>query len=179
MIFKETPLSGAYLVEVEKHIDSRGFFARTWCEQEFSDHGMTARVAQCNLAFNEKRHTVRGMHFQRHPHTEAKLVRCTRGRVLDVVVDLRKSSPSYKAWFGVELSDQNRRALYVPEGLAHGYMTLCDNTEILYQVSAPYHPESESGVRWNDKAFGIVWPCAHPVISKKDAAFPDYGGETL
>lgn len=175
MDFSPTPLKDAFVVEIEPHGDSRGFFARAWCRQEFEEQGLSTHVEQCNLSFNETKGTLRGMHFQRPPHSEVKLIRCTRGAIWDVIVDLRPNSETYKRWFGVELTGENRRMLYVPEGFAHGYQTLVDATETLYQVSAAYAPDSEGGVRWDDPAFGIEWPDETArTISEKDAAWPDF-----
>jgi dTDP-4-dehydrorhamnose 3,5-epimerase len=175
VLFAETELAGAYVVDLERREDERGFFARAWCASEFGEHGLSTRLVQCNLSFNARQGTLRGMHFQRDPHAEAKLVRCTRGSVYDVIIDLRPESPTYMRWLGVELSAENRRALYVPEGFAHGYQTLVDDTETFYQVSEFYAPEAEGGVRWNDPAFGIEWPHPDaPLLSPKDASWPDY-----
>lgn len=177
MVFTETALPGAFLVDLERREDERGFFARAWCEREFSEQGLATRVVQCNLSFNRERGTLRGMHFQRPPHAEVKLVRCTRGAVYDVVIDMRPDSPTFKQWLGVELTAENGRALYVPEGFAHGYQTLVPETETFYQVSEFYAPEAEGGVRWNDSAFGIEWPLAdEPVLSEKDRTWPDFAG---
>jgi dTDP-4-dehydrorhamnose 3,5-epimerase len=175
MIFKELDIPGAFLLELEKRRDERGFFARAWCADEFQAHGLNPGLVQVNLSFNERTGTLRGMHFQRRPHEEAKSVRCTRGAVYDVVLDLRPDSPAYKRWQAVELSADNRRMVYVPEGCAHGYQTLAPATETLYQVSKSYAPGSEGGVRWDDPAFGIEWPdTAERVMSPKDAAWPDF-----
>jgi dTDP-4-dehydrorhamnose 3,5-epimerase len=174
MRFTETELTGAWIVDVEPRDDGRGFFARTWCRDEFAGHGLDPRLVQCNVSFNRRRATLRGMHFQRAPHQEAKVVRCTRGRVLDVLVDLRPGSRSFCRWVGVELSADNHRMLYVPEGVAHGFQTLEDDTELFYQMSETYHPDSAAGVRWNDPRFGIAWPIGSPILSERDAAFPDF-----
>jgi dTDP-4-dehydrorhamnose 3,5-epimerase len=174
VIFRETELSGAWLVELEPRGDSRGFFARAWCEDELAEHGLTTRIAQCSVSWNARRGTLRGMHFQAAPHEEVKLVRCTRGAIYDVIVDLRRSSPTYTRWLGVELTAENRRTIYVPEGFAHGFQTLVDDTELFYQVSEAHAPESERGVRWDDPAFGIEWPLPHPILSEKDRAWPDF-----
>lgn len=175
MRFTETELPGAFVIELERREDERGFFARAWCEQEFAENGLDTRISQSNLSYNQRAGTLRGMHYQAPPHAEVKLVRCTRGAVYDVIVDLRPASSTYMRWIGVELSAENGRALYVPEGFAHGYQTLADDTETYYQVSAPYAPTAERGVRWDDPAFGIDWPPADDrVISTKDRAWPDY-----
>jgi dTDP-4-dehydrorhamnose 3,5-epimerase len=175
MIFSPTRLEGAYVIDLEPREDERGFFARAWCEREFGEHGLNPRLVQCNLSFNFRKGTLRGMHFQRPPHAEAKLVRCTRGAIYDVVIDLRPNSPTFKEWVGVDLTADNRRMLYVPEGLAHGYQTLVDDTETFYQVSEFYTPDAEAGVRWDDPAFGIEWPDPRGAfLSEKDRSWPDY-----
>ncbi len=175
MIFTETQLNPAFLVDLERREDERGFFARAWCEKEFGEHGLSTRVVQCNLSFNPRAGTLRGMHYQRAPYEEAKLVRCTRGAIYDVIVDLRPDSPTWKRWLGVELTAENRRMLYVPEGFAHGYQTLADETEVFYQVSEFYTPEAEGGVRWDDPAFAIQWPDVDErIMSEKDKTWPDY-----
>lgn len=175
MIFTPTELPDVVVVDLEPREDERGFFARAWCAREFAAAGLSTDLVQCNLSFNEELGTLRGMHFQRSPHAEAKLVRCTRGAIYDVAVDLRPGSPTHRRWVGVELTAENRRALYVPEGFAHGYQTLAGGTETFYQVSEWYTPEAEGGVRWNDPAFGIDWPLPDdPVLSPKDASWPDY-----
>jgi dTDP-4-dehydrorhamnose 3,5-epimerase len=178
MRFTETALPGAYLVDLERREDERGFFARAWAEDEFAAHGLDTRVSQCNLSFNERRGTLRGLHYQVAPHAEVKVVRCTRGAVYDVIVDLRPGSATYLRWIAVELSTENRRVLYVPEGFAHGYQTLEDETETFYQVSVPYAPGAERGVRWDDPAFGIEWPDVEErVMSEKDRTWPDFRPE--
>jgi dTDP-4-dehydrorhamnose 3,5-epimerase len=174
MRFAETDLPGAFVIELERREDERGFFARAWCEQEFADHGLEKRVSQSNLAYNRKAGTLRGMHYQAPPHAEVKLVRCTRGAVYDVIADLRPESRTYLHWIGVELSADNRTAIYVPEGFAHGYQTLTDDAETYYQVSVPYAPSAERGVRWDDPALAIDWPLPDPILSEKDAAWPDF-----
>jgi dTDP-4-dehydrorhamnose 3,5-epimerase len=177
MIFTPASVDGAYVIDVEPREDERGFFARVWCEREFAEHGLTTRLVQWNLAFSHRRGTLRGLHFQSPPHAEAKLVRCTRGAIYDVIVDLRPASPTFTQWLGVELTADNRRMLYVPEGCAHGYQTLVDNTETLYPVTEFYTPEAEAGVRWDDPAFGIEWPDAKgALLSEKDRSWPDYAG---
>jgi dTDP-4-dehydrorhamnose 3,5-epimerase len=162
------------VVEIERMEDDRGFFARTWCQREFEKHGLDSRLVQCNLSYNRSKGTLRGMHYQAPPYAEAKLVRCTAGAVYDVIVDLRPGSKSFRQWVGVELTADNRRALFIPEGLAHGFLTLADQTEVFYQMSEFYTPEGARGVRWNDLAFGIQWPAAVAVISPRDAAYPDF-----
>jgi dTDP-4-dehydrorhamnose 3,5-epimerase len=175
MIFTKTKLADAYLIDVEPHEDERGFFARAWCEQEFAEHGLETKVVQCNVSYNRLRGTLRGMHFQAPPHEEVKLVRCTRGAIYDVIVDLRPDSPTFKQWLGVELTADNRRVLYVPKGFAHGYQTLTDDSEVFYQVSEFYTPSAEGGVRWNDPAFGIEWPePERALLSNRDMHWPDF-----
>lgn len=174
MRFVSTPLDGAYVIELEPRSDERGFFARAFDREEFRAHGLDPDVVQCNISFNLRRGILRGMHYQLPPKAEAKLVRCVAGAIYDVIVDLRPGSPTHARWFGVELDARDRRALYVPKGFAHGYETLSDEAEVHYQVSEFYTPEQERGVRWNDPAFGIAWPIGEPILSAKDAAYPDY-----
>jgi dTDP-4-dehydrorhamnose 3,5-epimerase len=172
--FQSTPIAGLFLIDIEPVEDERGFFARTFCADEFMRHGLEPCVAQSSISFNPRKGTLRGMHYQREPHSEVKLVRCTRGSVQDVVVDLRAESPTFRQWFGVELTAFNRRMLYIPHGLAHGYLTLEDETEFSYQMSTPYHRESAAGVRWDDPAFGIEWPIEPAVIAERDRRYPDF-----
>lgn len=175
MIFKEARLKGAFIIEPERIEDHRGFFARAWCQKEFEAHGLNPRLVQINLSFNKKRGTLRGMHYQITPNQEAKLFRCTRGAMYDVMIDLRPESPTYLEWLGVELRADNSRMLYVPEGFANGYQALTDNTEVFYQVSQFYSPDSERAIRWDDPIFGIKWPeTDNLVISEKDKNWPDY-----
>lgn len=175
MIFTETKLRGAYLLDLEKREDSRGFFARAWDQKEFEDHGLNPTVVQCNLSFNKKGGTTRGMHYQAAPYEEAKLVRCTRGSIFDAIVDLRPDSVTFMQWVGFELTSENRRMLYVPEGFAHGYQTLEDDTETFYQVSEWYKPEAERGIRWDDPAMGIAWPDTESrEISDNDMSWPAF-----
>ena len=174
MIFIETTLQGAFIIELDKLEDERGFFARTWCQREFAAHGLNPHLVQCNISFNRQRGTLRGMHYQAAPHEEAKLVRCTRGGIYDVIIDLRAQSPTFKHHIAVTLTAQNYRMLYVPEGYAHGFQTLEDNTEVVYQMSAFYAPDSARGVRWDDPAFGIQWPSAQRIISERDRTYPDF-----
>jgi dTDP-4-dehydrorhamnose 3,5-epimerase len=170
--FLETPISGLYVVELETLTDERGFFARTFCAHEFQAHGLEWMVAQCNISFNEKASTLRGLHFQAPPHAEAKLVRCTRGAIYDVAVDIRPESRTYRRWHGIELTPTNGRMMFIPCGFAHGFQTLVDGSEVLYVMSEFYHPESARGLRWNDPAFSIAWPLENPTISDRDRAYP-------
>lgn len=174
MIFRETPLSGAYVIDVERLEDERGFFARTWCEREYQAHGLNPRLVQCSISFNAKKGTLRGMHYQLPPFAEAKVVRCTRGAIFDVIIDLRRESPTFREHFGITLTPESRTMLYVPEGFAHGLLTLEDETEVLYLISEFYAPEYARGVRWNDPAFAIAWPAPVQVISARDANYPDF-----
>ena len=174
MIFAPTPLAGAYLIEPEPVADERGFFARTWCRNEFADKGLNPNLVQCNISYNKARGTLRGMHYQKAPHAEAKLVRCTQGAVYDVIVDLRSGSNTFTQWFGVELTAANRKALYVPEGFAHGFISLKDDTEVLYQMSEFFHAECAAGVRWNDPVFKIAWPSTVRVMSERDQNYQDF-----
>lgn len=176
MIWRETELAGAFVVESEPIEDERGWFARIYDEGELEQNGLATRFAQGSLAYNKERGTLRGMHYQADPHAEAKLVRCISGAVHDVIVDLRPASPTFKRWVAVELTAASGRMLYVPEGLAHGYLTLENESETLYLISAPYAPEAARGVRWDDPAFGIAWPDEPRVLSEKDKAWPDFSG---
>ena len=172
MQFTETKLKGAFIIDLEPRADARGFFARTFCANEFADHGLKPTVAQCNLSFNYKKGTLRGMHYQIAPATETKLVRCTQGAIYDVIIDMRPESPTYLSHIGVELTAENRRALYIPEMFAHGYQALTDGAEVVYQVGEFYTPGYERGLRYNDAAFNIEWPLSVSEISQKDAAWP-------
>jgi dTDP-4-dehydrorhamnose 3,5-epimerase len=175
MIFHKTELKGAFVIDLEKIEDERGFFARAWCMKEFEAQGLTARTVQCNISFNKTRGTTRGMHYQVAPYEEAKLVRCMAGSIYDVIIDLRSRSETYRRWFGVELTAANRKMLFVPEGFAHGFQTLEDNTEVFYHVSEFYTPKAERGLRWNEPAFGIEWPMIEGLtISDKDRNWPNY-----
>lgn len=176
MIFTPTELKDAYIIDIDRRSDSRGFFARGWCQNEFEAHGLNPRVVQVNFSHNTTRGTLRGMHFQKAPYREVKLVRCTRGAIYDVIIDIRPDSPTFKRWIGVELTEDNYRMLYVPEGFAHGYITLQDTCDVAYQVSQFYTPGAEGGLRYNDPAFGVEWPVAIEVISEKDASWPLYEG---
>lgn len=174
MIFSETALKGAFVIDIEKHEDERGFFARGWCEKEFQEHGLVSSIVQANISYNKNKGTLRGMHYQESPHEETKLIRCTKGALYDVIIDLRPESATYKQWIGVELTAENYKFLYVPENFAHGFQTLEDNTEAIYQVSQFYTPGAEQGIRWDDPAFNIKWPGEVEVISDKDGKWPDY-----
>jgi dTDP-4-dehydrorhamnose 3,5-epimerase len=171
--FVETPLAGAYLLELERLEDERGFFARTWCAEELAAHGLDGEIAQCNLSSNRRRGTLRGMHYQAAPHQEAKIVRCIRGAIYDAIVDLRRDSPTWRRWTSVELTADNRRALYVPKDFAHGFQTLTDDAEVFYEMSTPYAPGFVRGVRWNDPALAIEWPIGDPILSERDGSYPD------
>jgi dTDP-4-dehydrorhamnose 3,5-epimerase len=177
MRFTETAVAGALVVEPDRFEDERGFFARTFSRDEFAERGLDSRVDQCSLSFNAREGTLRGLHYQEAPHGEAKLVRCTRGAIYDVALDLRAGSPTYLRWAGVELSADNGHALFLPEGCAHGFQTLVDASEVLYQISTPYVPSAARGVRWDDPAFEIDWPPAPPhgrTMSARDAEYPDF-----
>lgn len=180
MIFTETKLPGAFVIEPEKHEDNRGFFARTYCREEFQSHNLNPCIAQCSISFNIAKGTLRGMHSQKPPHEETKLVRCTMGAIYDVIIDLRAGSPTRRQWVGVELTADNRRMLYIPKGMAHGFITLRDNTEVLYQISESHHPKSACGFRWDDPAFAIDWPLMPSIVSERDQNFPllDRAGES-
>jgi dTDP-4-dehydrorhamnose 3,5-epimerase len=174
MIINETKLPGVFEIHLEPMWDERGFFARSWCQREFEQSGLSPIIAQCNVSFNEKKGTLRGMHYQARPHSECKLVRCTQGAIYDVVVDLRTESPTFTQWIGVELSSANRLMMYVPEGCGHGLLTLEDRTEIFYQMSEVFHPELSRGVRWDDPAFRIEWPVLPEIMSERDRTYPNF-----
>lgn len=171
VIFKETKLNGAFIIELERMEDERGFFARSFCRKEFEDHGLNPNLIQCSISFNKKKGTLRGMHYQVKPHEEVRLVRCTRGAMYDVILDLRIDSHAFKQWVAVELTAENRKMVYVPRGFVHGFQTLEDDTEVFYQMAELYHPESATGVRWDDPAFQIAWPITPPIISARDRNF--------
>jgi len=173
MTYQPTILPGVVKIDVEQKSDDRGFFARSYCRRDFAEQGLNPGLVQCNVSFNTKKGTLRGIHYQAEPMPEAKLVRCTAGAIYDVVVDLRPQSPTFKQWVGVTLSAENRRMLYVPERCGHGFLTLENNTEVFYQMSEFYYPELARGVRWNDPAFNITWPTAVQVISDRDRTYPD------
>jgi dTDP-4-dehydrorhamnose 3,5-epimerase len=174
MRFVATPIEGAFIIELELIEDERGFFSRTYCRDEFEMHGLEPDLVQCSISQNKQRGTVRGMHYQNEPHAEAKLVRCTQGAIYDAIVDIRQKSATYKRWFGVELTAENHRALYIPKGVAHGFQTLSDNTEVLYQMSEFFHPECSFGFCWNDASFQVAWPEPVRVISKRDMSYPTF-----
>jgi dTDP-4-dehydrorhamnose 3,5-epimerase len=178
VLFSETRLAGVFIVEPERLEDERGFFARTWCPEEFEARGLSPRLAQCSISYNRKKGTLRGMHYQVAPYAEAKLVRCTMGAIYDVALDLRPGSPTFKQWISVELTADNRKMLYIPEGLAHGFQTLADDTEVFYQISEFYHPESARGVRWDDPAFAIEWPLPVAAVSQGDLSHPRWGTDS-
>lgn len=171
MIFRETELPGVFVIELEKKEDERGFFARAWCSREFSAHGLASVFVQCNISFNAKKGTIRGLHYQCRPYEEIKVVRCTRGAIFDVVIDIRPDSPNFCKWISVTLTGDNHKMLYVPGGFAHGFQTLHDNTEVFYQMSEYYYPEYSGGFRWDDPAFGIKWPLPCSCISQKDRSY--------
>jgi len=174
MIFTETKLKGAYVIDIERLHDERGFFARSWCQKEFQTQGLTPELVQCSVSFNAKKGTLRGMHYQVKPYEEAKLIRCTMGSLYDVIVDLRQDSSTYRQYVGFVLSADNHQMLYIPEGFAHGFLTLEDNTEIFYQMSEFFAPDHARGFRWNDPAFRISWPADIQVISDRDRSLPDF-----
>ena len=173
--FEETSLAGAFVIGLEPHSDERGFFARTWCRNELEALGLDAQVAQCSVSFNTRAGTLRGLHFQASPYEEVKLVRCTAGAIFDVIVDLRPESPTFGRHYAVTLSKENRRTLYIPKGVAHGFQTLLPNTEVAYQMSEFYHADYARGVRWNDPSFGIDWPMTeNRIINERDRTYPDF-----
>jgi dTDP-4-dehydrorhamnose 3,5-epimerase len=174
VIFNKTKLEGAYIIEIEKHGDERGFFSRSWCNKELEDHGLNSKMVQANIGFSLKKGTLRGLHFQMPPYEEVKVVRCTMGAIFDVIVDLRPDSPTYKQWVSVELNSENRKMIYVPEGFAQGYITLTDNTEMCYNTSQFYSPDFARGVRYDDPSFSIKLPIDVTVISKADKSWPNY-----
>ena len=176
MIYTPSRIPGAWVIDITKITDARGFFAMTWLPHELSERGMNPALAQCNLAFNHKRGTLRGMHFQKAPHAQAKIVRATRGALLDVIVDLREDSATFRQWDAVELTADNHRLFYMPEGIAHGYITLAEDTEAYYHASSPWVPAAESGVRWDDPAIGIHWPFEPTVVSERDRQWPLIAG---
>lgn len=174
MIFNKTEFNGVFIIEIEKQIDERGFFARTWDKKKFEEYNLNSKLVQCNVSFNKKKGVLRGMHYQIAPYEEAKLIRCTKGKIFDVIIDLRPKSNTFRQWFGVEISDENYKMLYVPEGFAHGFQTLEDNTEIFYQMSEMYMPDYVRGIRYNDSIFDINWPITPAIISEKDRIYPSF-----
>lgn len=174
MIFTETILKGAFVIEIKKLEDDRGFFGRSWCANEMKEHGLNANICQANTSLSKTKGTLRGMHYQLDPYQETKLIRCTHGSIYDVIIDLRPDSPTYKQWFGIELSREKYNMLYVPEDFAHGFVTLEDDVEVTYLVTQFYTPGAEAGIRWNDPDFNIKWPLEPKVISEKDKNHPDY-----
>ena len=174
MIFRETHLPGAFVIEPERFDDERGFFARTWCQEEFAAHGLSTRLVQCNISYNKHAGTLRGMHYQIAPHQEVKLVRCTHGAIYDVILDLRPQSPTYLQHVGVTLTADLQNALYVPVDFAHGFITLTDDAEVFYQMSEYYAPQAARGLRWNDPTFAIEWPVAPTTIAERDANYADF-----
>lgn len=179
MLFSETTIEGAFILDVRKIEDERGFFGRAFCSQEFEKKGLKTTMVQTNISSNRVKGTLRGLHMQVAPHEEAKLVRCTKGSIFDVLVDLRENSPTFLNWYGTELTDESYRMLYIPEGCAHGYLTLADHTDVMYQVSQYYSPTAERGFLWNDPAFSIQWPITPVVISEKDKNQPKFDVRTL
>jgi dTDP-4-dehydrorhamnose 3,5-epimerase len=174
MIFGKTQLDGAWLIDIDPKQDERGFFARTWCRRELAARGLDTEIAQESVSYTRHRGAVRGLHFQRSPHEETKIVRCARGAIFDVIIDLRPSSPTYLRWRGFDLTADNRRAVYIPKGFAHGFQTLTEDVEIAYQISEFYAPGAAAGYRYNDSAFAIVWPLPVTVISERDLGWPDF-----
>jgi dTDP-4-dehydrorhamnose 3,5-epimerase len=168
------PLAGAYQIEIQPTSDERGFFARTWCAEEMREFGLDFQFVQCSISYNERRGTLRGMHYQAQPHSESKLVRCTAGVIYDVLLDLRPESPTFRGWISIELTSANRKAVYVPAGFAHGFQSLSDRSEVFYQISESYLSDCSRGVRWNDPAFGIKWPIETAILSERDRSFPDF-----
>jgi dTDP-4-dehydrorhamnose 3,5-epimerase len=176
VIFTETKLAGAFLIEQDRKHDARGFFARVFCVEEFRAHGLNPEVSQCSISFNLRQGTLRGMHWQAAPKAEAKLIRCTRGAIFDVIVDLRPGSATRLQHVSAELDEDNGRMLYIPEGFAHGFQTLADDTEVFYQMTEFFAPDSGRGARWNDPAFGIIWPLPVPILNERDRSWPDFIG---
>jgi dTDP-4-dehydrorhamnose 3,5-epimerase len=174
MLFEKTTIGGVFRISPERKADERGFFARTWCREEFEKAGLDAALVQCSLSYNARKGTLRGMHHQTAPYAETKLVRCTMGAIYDVILDLRRESPTFKKWIGLTLTAENREMVYIPKGCAHGFLTLDDNSEIFYQMTEFYQPEAAQGVRWNDPAFAIDWPGNVEVISERDRTLPDF-----
>lgn len=174
MKFIKTDFDGCYIIEIEKKIDGRGYFARISDRDIFEKNNLNGNFVQCSVSFNKKKHTLRGMHYQNHPYEEEKLIRCNRGKIFDVIIDLRKDSNTFKKWISVELSQENSRMIFIPKGLAHGFQTLEDNTEVFYQISQYFSPENSNGIRWNDPEFSIKWPNESPILSEKDSKYLDF-----
>jgi dTDP-4-dehydrorhamnose 3,5-epimerase len=174
MLFHETTIAGVFEIQLERMADERGFFARSWCRQEFERAGLNACLVQCSISYNPRKGTLRGMHYQAAPFQEAKLVRCTRGSIYDTIIDLRPHSPTFKQWMGVTLTAQDRNMAYVPEGCAHGFLTLEDDCEVFYQMSTSYCADAARGVRWDDPAFKIAWPARPQLLSERDRNYPDF-----
>jgi len=174
MIFTNTKLNDVVIIEIEKHQDERGFFARTWDEKKFREKGLNSEIVQCSISFNLKKGTLRGMHFQKNPYEETKIVSCIKGSIFDVIIDLRSNSDTYKKWFGIELNSNEHKSIFIPEGFAHGFQSLENETEVFYQISEFYKPSHSGGIRWNDPVFGIRWPLSNPIISKKDLVWNDF-----
>ena len=174
MNFNSTDIDGLYYVDIDRLKDQRGFFGRAFCRQEFEEIGLDSEICQANISYNKSAGTLRGMHYQKHPYQESKFIRCIRGSIYDVVIDLRKDSPTYCHSFGIELNDENRTALFVPKDFAHGFVTLADDTEVIYMVSQSYVPNAEEGIRWDDPFFAIDWPINPSLVSPKDAQWPDF-----
>lgn len=177
MIFQQTKLPGVFEIQLKANSDERGFFARVWCQKEFEEQGLNPKLVQCSVSFSKQKGTLRGMHCQVAPYAETKIVRCTQGSIYDVVLDLRPKSPTFKRWISILLSSQKHNMVYIPEGCAHGFLTLRDETEVFYQMAEFYHPESARGVRWDDPAFQIVWPAKVEVISERDRTYPNFESE--
>lgn len=177
MIIRPTKFEGLFIIDLEKCKDKRGFFARVWDKKQFNEFGLETKISQCSISVNRERGTLRGMHYQKKPHQEIKLIRCTKGSIFDVVVDLRKTSKTFKKWKGIELNEKNHRALYVPKGFAHGFITLQNNTEVFYQITHEHNPKYARGVLWNDPSFDIRWPIKPKKISKRDLSFPLFTNE--
>jgi dTDP-4-dehydrorhamnose 3,5-epimerase len=171
MRFTQTPLGSAFIVEIEHQQDERGFFARSFCRREFEQHGLAVEVVQSSISYNRRRHTLRGLHYQAAPHQEAKVVRCVAGAIYDVIVDLRRASPTYLRWYAVELSAATMNAIYVPPDFAHGFLSLTDDATVLYQMSTEHEPKAARGLRWNDPMLAITWPTAPQVIGERDASY--------
>ena len=179
MRFINMEIEGCFIIEIEKKTDVRGFFARTWDKEIFKGHNLNGNLSQCSISFNNKKGTIRGMHFQSHPYGETKLVRCTRGSIFDVIIDLRANSKTFKKWISVGLSEENYRTVYIPEGMAHGFQTLENNTEVFYQMTQFYMPKFARGIRWNDPQFGITWPIKSPILSENDSKYSDFNERDL